>query len=110
MRCCRVTADDASTTTKGRLMSRPFKRIRYGLPSLRRELQVRRSGADFGVDLGFELGKILLEHADQATGGLVELGLVLPGIDGIEDLARHARQRGRHCKAKVLVGAEFDVA
>ena len=35
------------------------------LPLLRRELHFRRGGADVGVDLGFELGKVLLEHADQ---------------------------------------------
>ena len=62
---------------------------------LRRQLQIRRGGADVGVDLGFELGKILLEHADQRARGLVELGLVLPGVDRIEDFARHTRQRGR---------------
>jgi len=51
--------------------------------SLRRQLHFRRGGADFGVDLGFELGKVLLEHADQRTGGLVELVLVLPGVDRV---------------------------
>src|SRR3979490_528482 len=54
--------------------------------SLRGELDVRRGGADVGVDLGFELGKILLEHADQRAGGLVELSLVGPGLDRIEDM------------------------
>src|SRR4051812_8622858 len=57
---------------------------------LRRELEIRRGGADFGIDLGFELGKVLLEHADQRARSLVEIGLVLPGVDGIEYLARHA--------------------
>jgi len=69
---------------------------------LRRELHVGRSCAHFGVDLGFELGKVLLEHADQAARGLVELVLVLPGVDRVEDLGRHARQRGRHRKPKYL--------
>src|ERR1700719_4885187 len=75
--------------------------------SLRRELHLGSGGADVGVDLGFEFGKILLEHADQRARSLVELSLVLPGIDRIENVARHARQRGRHRKAQLLVGAEF---
>src|SRR5258706_13607281 len=49
--------------------------------SLRRELHFRRGGADVGVDLRFELGKILLEHADQRTCCLVELDLVGPRLD-----------------------------
>src|SRR6185369_17890329 len=78
---------------RGRAARRKTKRAALRPPSsfrmarsltgrlLRRELEVRRGGADFGVDLGFELGKVLLEHADQRTRGLVELGLVLPGVD-----------------------------
>src|SRR5438067_2240073 len=58
---------------------------------LRRELHVRRGRTDLGVDLGFKLGKVLLEHADQRARGLVEGVLVLPGVDRVEDLARHAR-------------------
>src|ERR1700687_3527600 len=78
--------------------------------SLRRELHFRRGGADVGVDLGFELGEILLEHADQGPRGLVELGLVGPGLDGIEDMRLDAGQRGRHREAEISVGAEIGVA
>src|SRR5258707_15863167 len=68
--------------------------------SLRRELYFRRGGADVGVDLGFEFCKILLEHADQRTRGLVELDLVGPGLDRIGDLRVDAGQLGRHCKTE----------
>src|SRR4051794_20724850 len=75
--------------------------------SLRREFDFRRCGANIRVDLSFELGEVLLEHADQGAGGLVELRLVLPGIDRIENVAGHPRQRGRDGEAEILVGAEF---
>src|ERR1700730_15829426 len=78
--------------------------------SLRSELDVGRGGADVGVDLGLELGEVLLEHGDKRPRRLVELGLVLPGVDGIEDLGRHPRQRGRNRKAEISVGAELNVA
>src|SRR6266436_320785 len=74
------------------------------------ELHFRRGGADVGVDLGFEFCKVLLEHADQRARGLVELGLVGPGLDGIEDMRLDAGQRGRHRESEILVGAEIGVA
>src|SRR5258707_5821855 len=77
---------------------------------LRRELDIRRCGADVGVDVAFELGKVLLEHADQRAGGLVEFGLVFPGVDRIEDLARDTRQRGGNRKAEIFIGTEFHIA
>ena len=60
----------------------------------------RRRGADVGIDLGFELGKFFWNRPTSARG-LVELVLVLPGVDRIEN-GRHARQRGRHRKPKYL--------
>src|ERR1700712_1676778 len=65
--------------------------------SLRREFYFRRGGADLGVYLRFEPGEILLEHADQRPRGLVELGLVLPGLDRIEDMRLDPGKRGGHC-------------
>src|ERR1700749_3125692 len=59
---------------------------------LRGELDLGRGRANVGIDLGFELGEVLLEHADQRARGLVEFGLVLPGIHRVENFARHARQ------------------
>src|SRR6266852_5839285 len=78
--------------------------------SLRRELHFRRGGADIGVDLRFELGEVFLEHADQRARGLVELGLVGPGLDRIEDMRLDAGQRGRHREAEIFVGAEIGIA
>src|SRR5262249_49703658 len=40
-------------------------------PSLRREAHFRRGGADFGVDVLFVFGEIILEHADQLARGRV---------------------------------------
>src|SRR6266404_5894965 len=76
----------------------------------RRELYFRRGGADFSVNLRFELGKILLEHADQRARGLVELGLVGPRLDRVEDMRLDAGQRGRYREAEIFVGAEIGVA
>src|SRR5581483_10319640 len=94
---------------KGGSSSRPFVlAIRKSL--LRRELYVGRGGADVGVDLGLELGEVLLEHRDQGAGGLVELGLVLPGLDRIENMRLDTGQRGRHGEAEIFVGTELGVA
>src|ERR1039458_777699 len=59
------------------------------------ELHFRRGGADIGIDLRFELGEVLLEHADQRTRGLVELSLVGPGLDRIEDMRFEDRKSTR---------------
>src|ERR1700722_18552289 len=72
---------------------RPFGRpSRFTEPmvlnSLRRELDFGSGGADVGIDLGFELGEVLLEHPDQGARGLVEFGLVLPGVDRSENPPR----------------------
>ena len=90
----RLTAE--SPRQKGGSSSRRFSNRVRSLSDalLRRELQVRRGGADFGVDLGFELGKVLLEHADQRARGLVELGLVRPGVDADRG-SRSARPAAR---------------
>src|ERR1700686_4106496 len=93
---CRVKP--GNDKQKGRHRCRTFARYDFA-SSLRRELDLGGGGADIGVDLGFELGKILLEHADQRARGLVELALVLPGFDRVENLARHTRQRGWHREA-----------
>ena len=104
-----MTVEGSRHKQKGRPRGRPL-RIQDRATLLRRQLHIRGSRAHLGVHLCFKLGKILLEHADQRTGGLVELVLVLPGVDRVEDLGRHPRQRGRDRKAEILVGAEFDVA
>src|SRR6266404_4396263 len=62
--------DTAWRETKRATSRPPFVVLKWSVAEpmrlLRRELQVRRSGADFGVDHALELGKVLLEHADQA--------------------------------------------
>jgi hypothetical protein len=45
-----------------------------------RELEVRRRRAHVGVDVLFELGKILCEHANTLARGLAELDLVDSGL------------------------------
>src|SRR5260370_3548934 len=54
--------------------------------SLRRDPHLGRGGADIGVDVAFERHEILLEHGDQAAGGVVELRLALPCLVRIEQL------------------------
>src|ERR1700736_6492264 len=76
----------------------------------RREPYFRSGGTDVGIDLTFELGEILLEHADQRPRGFVELGLVSPGLDRIKDMRLNAGQRGRHREVEIRVGAECGVA
>src|SRR5437016_13321110 len=93
-----------------RFRVRAHARPRMTLLLFRRELYFRRGGTDVGVDLRFELGKILLEHANQRARGLVELGLVGPGLDRIEDMRLDAGQRGRYREAEISVGAEIGVA
>src|SRR6185437_15288242 len=46
-----------------------------------RDAHFRRGRFDVRRDVLFELGEVLLEHADEQTGRLVELGLVLPRLD-----------------------------
>src|SRR6478735_2300549 len=90
---------------KGGPMSRPFYFRTVG-SLFRGQLRFRRGSENFRIDLLLELGKVLLEHADQRACGLVELRLVLPGVDRVEDLSWHARQRSRDREAEILVGAE----
>ena len=53
-------------------------------------------GADVGVHVGLERDEVLLEHGDEASRGLVELRLVLPGLVRIEQMRLDAGELGRH--------------
>src|ERR1035438_3475114 len=59
--------------------------------SLRRDAHFRRRRLDVGRDVIFELGEVLLEHADQIARGLVELRLILPGLERVEQMRLDAR-------------------
>src|ERR1700733_5989387 len=96
-------------TKKGGSLSCPFVYARKSIIRFlfRGELHFRRGGADIGIDQALEFGEVLLEHADQRTRGLVELNLVGPSLDRIEDMRFDAGQRGRHREAEIFVGGEI---
>src|ERR1700684_2904219 len=66
------------------------------ITSLRREANLGRGGAHFGVDGLFVFCEVLLEQADQLARGLVERGFILPGLHRIKDVRLDSRHRGRH--------------
>ena len=75
---------------------RPKARLFFLVPPRVTQPHAAASGAAARTSAstwGFELGKVLLEHANQRACGLVELVLVLPSVDRIENLGRHGRYR-----------------
>src|SRR5215213_739605 len=54
--------------------------------ALSRDRHLRRGRAHVGVDVVFEALEVLVEHVDEALGGLAEGGFVGPGLDGVEDV------------------------
>src|SRR5690242_396014 len=53
---------------------------------LRGDPHFRRGRLDVVVDVRLELDEVVLEHAHQLARRLVELGFVLPGLVGIEQV------------------------
>src|SRR6185437_17061829 len=51
-----------------------------------RDAHFRRGGFHVRRDVIFELGEVLLEHGDEIARRLVELALVLPGLERIEQM------------------------
>ena len=94
---------------KRRLDEPPFS-IRDAKHSFRSELKVRCGRAHVGIDMALIDLKVLGEHADQLARRDIELRLVLPGVDRIENLGRHAFELSRHRETEIFVSAEFGVA
>src|SRR5947209_3403177 len=80
---------------------------RAGTRLLRRDAHLWRGGAYVGVDIGLELGEVLLEHAHELARGGVELGLVLPGLERVEQVRLDARHADRHLESEIGIGAEL---
>ena len=76
---------------------------------LRRDPHLRRRRLDVGRDVALELGEVLLEHADEVARGFVELGLVLPGLERIEQMWLDAMHRGRYREPEIGIGAEVGI-
>src|SRR5437879_1578172 len=54
----------------------------------------------------FELDEIIAEHRNEPARGLVELRLVLPRLERVEQMRLDTRYRTRHREAEIGVGAE----
>src|SRR5215210_5110354 len=65
-----------------------------------------RCGPYVGIHVRLKTLEVLLEHLEQALGGLGEGGFVLPGLDRIEDVRLDARYRGRHGETEIRVAPE----
>src|SRR5260370_517050 len=76
---------------------------------LRRDAHLRRGGFHVGVHLTFEAHEIVAEHAHQLARGLVEVGLVAPGLERVEQVWLDARHRSRHREAEIGIGAKRGV-
>src|SRR4051794_33938526 len=73
-------------------------RVAIQCRSLGGDTNLRCGGADVRVDVLLEFLEVCLEHADELACRLVELGLVLPGFDRVEQVRLDARDRGRHAE------------
>src|SRR5713101_6214931 len=76
---------------------------------LRRDAHLRRGGLHVGVHLAFEAHEIVAEHAHQLARGLVEVGLVAPGLERIEQVRLDARHGSRHREPEIRIRAERGV-
>src|SRR5512139_948233 len=77
--------------------------------SLSRDAYFRRCRLYVRSDVLFELGKVLLEHCHQIARSPVELCLVLPGLEWIEQMRLYTLHRGRHGETEVRIGAEVSI-
>src|SRR5262245_64613727 len=67
---------------------------------LRRNPHFRCRGLDIRRDVLLEFGEVLLEHVDQVSRRPVELGLVLPGLERVEQMRLNAWHGGGHREAR----------
>ena len=77
---------------------------------LRCDLHLGSRGADVGVNMALERHEVVLEHGDEAAGGLVELRLVLPSLVRIEQMRFDAGELPAFLEAEIRIGAELGVA
>src|SRR4029077_4017730 len=75
----------------------------------RRDANFRCRRLDVRRDVLFEFGEVLLEHRDQVARGFVELSLVLPGLEGVQQMRFDTRDRRRHREPEIGIRTEIGI-